>query len=119
MTSNMIAMFIIGFIIFAIYLYALLRAIYWGHNSQKQDMLNDPELRNYYSRHGMPDELDYDGHGNYGRFPPNPYEKKPKRKKGSQSRVKNYFWYEDIKDWPTATNGHKKARKSLETKIKN
>ena len=112
MTSNMIAMFIIGFVIFAVYLYALLRAIYWGHNSQNQDMLNDPELRNYYSRHNMPDN-------NYGRFPPNPYDKKPKKKKGSQSRVKNYFWYEDIKDWPTATNGHKKAKKSLETKIKN
>ena len=57
-------------------------------------MLNDPELRNYYSRHNMPDDMDYDGHGNYGRFPLNPYDKKPKRKKGSQSRMKNYFWHE-------------------------
>ena len=76
MESNMIAMFIIGSVIFAVYLYALLRAIYWGHNSQRQDSLNDPELRNYYSRHGMPDHIDYDGMGNYGRFPNNPYEKK-------------------------------------------
>ena len=77
-TGNMTVMFVIGFVIFVIYLYALLKAIYWGHNSQKQDLLNDPELRNYYSRHGMPDNMDYDGHGNYGRFPNNPYEKKKK-----------------------------------------
>ena len=95
MTSNMIAMFIIGFIIFAVYLYALLRAIYWGHNSQRQDQLNDPELRNYYARYNTPDDLDYDGHGNYGRFPPNPYKKK--KKKGSQSRMKNYFWHDKNK----------------------
>tara|TARA_Y100000592_G_scaffold79356_1_gene125134 strand:+ start:979 stop:1284 length:306 start_codon:yes stop_codon:yes gene_type:complete len=93
-TGNMLVMFIIGFIIFSVYLYALLRAIYWGHNSQKQDMLNDPELRNYYSRHGMPDTMDYDGHGNYGRFPNVP-KKNKKIKKGSQSRIKNYFWHKD------------------------
>ena len=93
MTNNMVAMFIIGFVIFAVYLYALLRAIYWGHNSQKQDMLNDPELRNYYSRHGMPDDMDYDGHGNWGRFPP---EKKSNAKvlrektKRNKKKTKNY-----------------------------
>ena len=43
-------------------------------------LLNDPELRNYYSRHNMPDNMDYDGHGNYGRFPVDPYEKKSKKK---------------------------------------
>ena len=96
-TTEMKIMFFIGFIIFAVYIYALLRAIYWGHNSQRQDMLNDPELRNYYSRHGMPDDIDYDGHGNYGRFPVDPYEKKSKKKKGSQSRMKNYFWHEKNK----------------------
>ena len=94
-TSGMKVMFGIGFVIFAIYIYALLRAIYWGHNSQRKDLLNDPELRNYYSRQHLPDNLDYDGHGNYGRFPPNPYDKKKKKKKGSQSRKKNYFWHKD------------------------
>ncbi len=54
-------MFIIGCVIFFVYLYALLKAIHWGHNSQREDMLNDPEMRNYYSRHGMPDNMDYDG----------------------------------------------------------
>ena len=76
MTGEMQAMFFIGFIIFVVYMYALLRAIYWGHNSQREDYMNDPELRNYYSRHGMPDNMDYDGMGNWGRFPNNPYEKK-------------------------------------------
>ncbi len=93
MKGELVGMFVIGLIIFIGYMYALLKAIYWGHNSQKQDMLNDPELRNYYSRHGMPDQMDYDGHGNWGRFPDNPYNKK--KKKGSQSRMKNYFWYKE------------------------
>jgi len=97
MTTNMKVMFAVGFIIFVVYIYVLLRAIKWGHDSQRKDLLNDPELRNYYGRHGMPDDIDYDGHGNWGRFPDNPYEKKPKRKKGSQSRMKSYFWYEKNK----------------------
>ena len=89
MTGNLVIMFIVGFIIFTFYMIGLLYAIWWGHNSQKEDMLNDPELRNYYSRHGMPDQMDYDGGGNWGRFP---IVKHKKRKKGSQSRMKNYFW---------------------------
>ena len=60
-------MFLIGFVIFALYMFGLLYAIYWGHNSQREDMENDPELRNYYSRHGM--DMDYDGIGNQGRVP--------------------------------------------------
>jgi len=89
-TGNLVIMFIVGFIIFTFYMIGLLYAIWWGHNSQKEDMLNDPELRNYYSRHGMPDQMDYDGGGNWGRFPSIP----KKKKKGSQSRMKNYFWYD-------------------------
>jgi len=72
-TTQMKVMFIVGFVIFVIYIYALLRAIKWGHDSQRKDLLNDPELRNYYGRHGMPDNIDFDGMGNYGRFPKNPY----------------------------------------------
>ncbi len=93
MKGELVGMFVIGLIIFIGYMYALLKAIYWGHNSQKQDMLNDPELRNYYSRHGMHDQMDYDGHGNWGRFPDHPHSKK--KKKGSQSRMKNYFWFKE------------------------
>jgi len=78
--SNITVMFIICFIIFAGYIYALLKAIMWGHKSQEEERLNDPELRNYYSRHDMPDHIDYDGMGNYGRFPKNPYKKKSNAK---------------------------------------
>ena len=53
----------------------------WGHKSQEQERLNDPELRNYYARHGQGDLYDYDGMGNYGRFPSNPYKKANSRKK--------------------------------------
>tara|TARA_Y100001972_G_scaffold62571_1_gene76538 strand:- start:931 stop:1176 length:246 start_codon:yes stop_codon:yes gene_type:complete len=73
----------------------LLYAIWWGHNSQKQDMLNDPELRNYYSRHGQPDNIDYDGHGNWGRFPYDPNERKSngvvlrEKKKRRKKKVKD------------------------------
>lgn len=56
-TSEMKVMFVVGFIIFVVYIYALLKAIKWGHDSQRRDLLNDPELRNYYSRHNMPDYL--------------------------------------------------------------
>ena len=57
-TGNMLVMFLIGFIIFCFYLFGLLYAIYWGHNSQREDQLNDPELRNYYMRHGQGDLYD-------------------------------------------------------------
>lgn len=47
----MVGMFIIGFIIFGLYMFGLLYAIKWGHNSQRQEMMNDPELKGYYNRH--------------------------------------------------------------------
>ena len=50
-TGNMLVMFIVGFIIFCFYLFGLLYSIYWGHNSQREEMMNDPELRGYYNRH--------------------------------------------------------------------
>ncbi len=75
-TTQMKVMFAVGFVIFVVYIYALLKAIKWGHDSQRKDLLNDPELRNYYSRHGMPDNIDYDGMGDYGRSPSNSYKKK-------------------------------------------
>jgi len=93
-SGNLFIMFVIGFIIFSFYIVGLLYAIWWGHNSQREDMLNDPELRNYYSRHNMPDQMDYDGGGNWGRFPKTPV-KRRKVKKGSQSRMKSYFWHKD------------------------
>ncbi len=81
---NMTIMFIVGFVIFAVYIYALLRAVSWGHKSQREEMLNDPEMRNYYARHGQGDLMDYDGMGNYGRFPSTvPRE----RKRPSRSKI--------------------------------
>jgi|TARA_B100000900_G_C20566026_1_gene711138 hypothetical protein len=58
----MVGMFIIGFVIFSLYLFGLLYAIRWGHNSQRRDMENDPELRGYYNRHNNWDKeiVEYD-----------------------------------------------------------
>ena len=38
------SMFIIGFIIFSIYLIGLFYMINWGHKSQENDQTKDPEL---------------------------------------------------------------------------
>lgn len=82
-------MFIVGLCIFVVYLYALLRAIHWGHTSQRDEFMQDPEMRNYYSRHGMPDKMDYDGMGDFSRFPdtemPTP---KRRKRKTSKSKTK-------------------------------
>lgn len=82
-------MFIVGLCIFVVYLYALLRAIHWGHTSQRDEFMQDPEMRNYYSRHGMPDNMDYDGMGDFSRFPdtemPTP---KRRKRKTSKSKTK-------------------------------
>jgi len=51
MSNDMKVMFLIGGIIFAGYIFGLLKAIMWGHKSQEEERLNDPELRNYYSRY--------------------------------------------------------------------
>ena len=42
-------MFIIGFVIFVGYMAGLIKAILWGHNSQREEMEQDPELRKYYN----------------------------------------------------------------------
>ena len=73
----MLIMFIIGFIIFSFYIAGLLYAIYWGHNTQRQEMMNDPELRDYYNRHN-----NYDGEYDWSK---NPHVKE------SDSYVKNLF----------------------------
>ena len=84
----MLVMFIIGFIIFCFYLFGLLYAIYWGHNSQKKDMENDPELRSYYARHGQGDLMDYDGMGNQGRFVVDVNDKRKKKNDKRRYRTK-------------------------------
>ena len=83
-TGNMLVMFIIGFIIFCFYIAGLIYAIYWGHNTQRQEMLNDPELKDYYNRHN-----NYDGEYDWSK---NPHIKE------SDSYVKNLFKEKKTKD---------------------
>ena len=45
-----LGMFIIGFIIFAIYLWGLLTMIVRSHKKQREEFLNDPEIQAYYQR---------------------------------------------------------------------
>ena len=81
-TGNMLVMFIIGFIIFCFYITGLIYAIYWGHSTQRKEMENDPELRDYYNRHH-----NYDSEFDWSK---NPHAKE------TDSYVKNLF-----KDKPT------------------
>ena len=46
----MVGMFIIGFVIFEMYMFGLLYFIWWGHNSQREEMERDSELQNYYKQ---------------------------------------------------------------------
>ena len=54
-----LAMFIIGFIIFVIYVYFLIWNIFYSSKKQREE--------NKYSE--QPDVLDTDGMGNFSRFP--------------------------------------------------
>ena len=40
-----VEMFIIGAVIFVLYVAGLLYMINWGHNSQKRKLENDPEIK--------------------------------------------------------------------------
>ena len=40
------SMFIIGAVIFILYVTGLIYMINWGHDSQKRKMQNDPEIKN-------------------------------------------------------------------------
>jgi hypothetical protein len=40
------SMFIIGSIIFTLYMAGLLYMVNWGHKSQEEESLNDPETKN-------------------------------------------------------------------------
>ena len=44
------SMFIIGFIIFVLYISTLLYIITKGHSDQKKDILNDPEIPKLYKK---------------------------------------------------------------------
>ena len=68
-----IAMFLVGFIIFSVYVTFLIWNIF--HSAKKNREENYP---NYYSRHGQVDNMDMDGMGNFSRIPT--YKKKTRRK---------------------------------------
>jgi hypothetical protein len=75
--------FIMGGLIFAVYIYFTIWNIFYGSRKQREE--NYP---GYYDRHGAmggssPDNMDYDGMGNFSRTPstePKP-RKRPKRNK--------------------------------------
>ena len=54
-------MFIIGFIIFILYMSGLLYMIKKSHDDQKRKRMKNPKTKSY-------DQTDYDGGGNWGRF---------------------------------------------------
>ena len=43
-------MFIIGFIIFALYMWGLLTMVVRSHKKQREEFNNDPEIQEYYRR---------------------------------------------------------------------
>ena len=61
--------FIMGGLIFSVYIYFTIWNIFYGARKQREE--NYP---NYYDRHGrqpMADDMDMDGMGNFSRFPVN------------------------------------------------
>jgi len=73
-------MFIVGTVIFAVYMYFLIWNILYSSRKQREG--NSPGLK------GIGDDVvDYDGMGNYGRFPSKVPEKR-KRPKKNETKTK-------------------------------
>lgn len=45
-----LGMFIIGFIIFALYMWGLLTMVVRSHKKQREEFNNDPEIQEYYRK---------------------------------------------------------------------
>ena len=86
-----VGMFIVGCIIFIGYMIGYIWMITTAHKQQRREFENDPEMKGYYSRHNMPDAIDYDGHGNWGRFPPTKETKKRPTKRKAKTKSKMYI----------------------------
>jgi hypothetical protein len=71
-----VGMFIIGLIIFILYMVGYLYMISTAHKQQRRELEGDPEMRDYYARHNNGLDMDYDGIGNQGRFPSTKKKKK-------------------------------------------
>ena len=65
-------MFIVGFLIFGVYLYLTIWNIFYSSRKQREE--------NYPDLDGMGNTVDYDGIGNQGRFVIEPQKKKNRRK---------------------------------------
>ena len=75
-----VGFFIVGAVIFSAYVYFLIWSIIY--NSRKQQEENYPTLN------GMGDSIDYDGMGNFSRFPT---ERQTKKKRPYKRIKKNEF----------------------------
>ena len=73
-------MFIVGFVIFSLYIYVTIWSIFY--NSRKQQEENYPNLT------GMGETIDYDGMGNFSRFPSEKKVKEVTRKKYKRKKAK-------------------------------
>ena len=82
-----LTMFIVGFVIFAAYIYFTVWSIFY--NSRKQQEENYPNLT------GMGDTIDYDGMGNFSRFPKTEWrvsnERKTKQRRTRVKKKRNEF----------------------------
>ena len=85
--------FFMGAVFFSLYVWFTLWMIFDQNKKQREE---GNGTMGYYERH-QPDDTDMDGMGNQGRFNYRPKPKAKKRKQGSQSRKKNYFWHENNK----------------------
>lgn len=75
-----LTMFIVGFVIFSVYLYFLIWNIFWSSKKQREE--------NYPGLDGMgnvADTMDMDGMGNFSRFPSSV---PPKRKRTKRNKTK-------------------------------
>lgn len=70
--------FIVGGVIFALYIYLTVWSIFY--NSRKQQEENYPNLT------GMGETIDYDGMGNFSRFPT---ERQMKKKRPYKRKIEN------------------------------
>ena len=85
--------FFMGAVFFSLYVWFTLWMIFDQNKKQREE---GNGTMGYYERH-QPDDIDMGGMGNQGRFNYRPKPKAKKRKQGSQSRKKNYFWHENNK----------------------
>lgn len=73
------SMYIVGAIIFGVYMYFTIMNIFWSSKKQREE--NYPSLRD------QNDFIDYDGMGNFSRFPKE-LEPKRKRRKYNKTKIK-------------------------------